>query len=928
MMDKLATAKLSAAFTSGAVRGHRKRDRALQTAKLNASLASKIKSKLLNNSSMLKVSLKQNNKALALALSMEKENSRKLKNEKIFLQKEVEKLQLHNILLRRKLSCLNKTLREIGAFLSDNLLNAIEISSLSENLQSSFPLSDSPSSCTDDQVKSTCQSARFVELPVKLPLLATSAGKQQENQFCTELSSNSAFLTHVNNVQPLRQSEEFTRQDDSSLPFSGNVTERKKYATHFGLKPQLYVKDSGKKCSSNLPPHGGSSSSSNEVNVKESPSDLLRIIPSQLEFSSECKEMLPIDGIKSEETVYDADMELTASDAGELLTVASKDKLHKNNNANSGKVLANFRKVKYSKSEKEKVKNKTEVSSDFYAEENHTRTDNNVSKTTDPQTQLFQSQTEQLPTQNSTEKQNLPNTNDYNQNQNCLSKDKDTRRTCLVSLVHQKQEQEANKENSSETLEDVENKIIKAYSSLSSSEIPPQVCYAESLTFQDNSSTVPPLQQDFLPENKNSVRLLRNRKTFQNPSKMNTAKYCEFDHGKYEEYGSKKSQTDRCKCDSKRKQYQKNIIKSKCNKEGGYRQRETENDSVNKIIQKVDQKSGNFSPGRLKRTLAKAARKAYVIPTKDLTKFSLCKSEELENKDALCTQTVHGNKITETQQSQGALVAQNDMAMNIPQVKASTRNFGSNADTLKRVDSSPAACEESNISNSCDNQVKEKGSLSSGVMESRQKKNYFRHIDQGQMNFLNDQEVSHEMDSFINKLKPTVQKLEILESLPVDCSKNITISTGSFFQKGFSEMKPTALDNLNAPMNSVLKNSEMSGKTDQDKALVSGKANQKSDHISKEISEKTLTHCHGRTALQDVTNTSEFSHTSLPKSSQILEENSAEPVRRGRAAICYKEPPLNRKLRRGDQFTDTQFLHSPVYKVKKKRSFKSKSKFI
>lgn len=50
----------------------------------------------------------------------------------------------------------------------------------------------------------------------------------------------------------------------------------------------------------------------------------------------------------------------------------------------------------------------------------------------------------------------------------------------------------------------------------------------------------------------------------------------------------------------------------------------------------------------------------------------------------------------------------------------------------------------------------------------------------------------------------------------------------------------------------------------------------------------------GRTALQDVTNTSEFSHNSLPKSSQILEENSAEPVRRGRAAVCYKEPPLNR----------------------------------
>ncbi|XP_015723657.1 shugoshin 2 [Coturnix japonica] len=916
MMDKQAAAKLSTAFTSDAVGGCRKRDRALQTAKLNASLASKIKSKLINNSSMSKVSLKQNNKALALALSVEKESSRKLKNEKILLQKEVEKLQLHNILLRQKLSCLNKTLREIGAFLSDNLLTAIEISGLSENLQNSFPLSDSPSSCTDDQLKSTCQSPRSVELPVKLDLLATSAGKQQENQFCTELSSDSAF-------PPVKQSEEFTRQDDGLLPFCENVTERKKYATHYGSKPQLNIKDFDKKCSSNLPHHG-----SNSSEVKERPSDLSHVVPSQLDFGSEYKEMLPIDGIKSEETVYDADMELTASDAGELLTVASKDKLHKRNNASSDKVLANFRKVKYSRSEKEKIRNKTEVSSNCYAEEKHTGTDNNnISKTTDPRTQLLQSQTQQLPTQNSTEKQNLLNTSDCNQDQNCLNKDKDTRRTYLVSLVHQKQEQEANEENSSETLEDGENKIIKAYSSLSSSEIPRQVCCAESLAFQDNSSTVPPLHQDFLHENENGVRLLRNRRTLQNPSKMNTAKYCEVDNG-YEEYGSKKSQTDGCQCDSKRKEDQKNIIKGKCNKKGSYRQREAEIDSVNKNIQKVDQKSGNFSAGRLKHTLAKAARKSYVIPTTDLTTFSLCKSEELKNKDALHTLAVCGNKETETQQSQGALVAQNDMAVNIPQAKASTKNAGSNAVTLKRVGSSKAAREESSISNSCDNQVKERGSLSSGNMESRKKKNYFRHIDQGQLNFLDDQEVSHEMDPFMNKSKPMMQKLEILESLPVDCSKNKTVSAGSFFQRGFSEKEPTALDNLNASMNSILKHSEISGKTNQDKELDSGKAKQKSDHIYKEICENTLTRHHGSTALQDVTNTSEFSHTSLPKSSQILEENSAEPVRRGRASICYKEPSLSRKLRRGDQFTDTQFLHSPVYKVKKKRSFKSKSKLI
>ncbi|NXL94788.1 SGO1 protein, partial [Alectura lathami] len=129
-----------------------------------------------------------------------------------------------------------------------------------------------------------------------------------------------------------------------------------------------------------------------------------------------------------------------------------------------------------------------------------------------------------------------------------------------------------------------------------------------------------------------------------------------------------------------------------------------------------------------------------------------------------------------------------------------------------------------------------------------------------------------------------------------------------------------ALDNCNVSTNfSILKNPESFGKNDQDKVLDVGKAEQKLDHISEETSR--------RTALQDLTNTSECSHSSLPKSPKILEENSAAPVRRGRPTICYKEPSLNRKLRRGDQFTDTQFLHSPVCKVKNKRSFKSKSKF-
>ncbi|NXC69246.1 SGO1 protein, partial [Anhinga anhinga] len=137
-----------------------------------------------------------------------------------------------------------------------------------------------------------------------------------------------------------------------------------------------------------------------------------------------------------------------------------------------------------------------------------------------------------------------------------------------------------------------------------------------------------------------------------------------------------------------------------------------------------------------------------------------------------------------------------------------------------------------------------------------------------------------------------------------------------------------ALDNHNASMNfSVLENSEICGANGHNKALDAGKAEQKLDHISKETYKKTLTPCHGRKALQDLTNTSVCSHTSIPKSPKTSEENPTAPSRRVRTSICYKEPKLNSKLRRGDQFTDTQFLDPPVYKVKNKRSFKNKSKF-
>uniref|UniRef100_A0A2K5RKW2 Shugoshin 2 n=1 Tax=Cebus imitator TaxID=2715852 RepID=A0A2K5RKW2_CEBIM len=190
-------------FTSG-IKRHVKDKRISKTAKLNVSLASKIKTKILTNSSIFKISLKHNNRALAQALSREKENSRRITTEKMLLQKEVEKLNFENTFLRLKLNNLNKKLIDIEALMNNNLITAIEMSSLSEFHQSSFLLSAS-------KKKRISKQCKLMRLPfARVPLTSNDDEDDDKEKMQCDNNIKSKALPDISSrstIQPLSTPE-------------------------------------------------------------------------------------------------------------------------------------------------------------------------------------------------------------------------------------------------------------------------------------------------------------------------------------------------------------------------------------------------------------------------------------------------------------------------------------------------------------------------------------------------------------------------------------------------------------------------------------------------------------------------------------------------------------------------------------------------
>ncbi|XP_028607178.2 shugoshin 2 isoform X2 [Podarcis muralis] len=785
-----------------------KKNGSLKAGKLNASLACKIKTKIRSNSSLFKISLKHNNKALAMALSAEKENSRKLKNEKLLLQKEVDELHLQNVLLRQKLNRLNKILIELEAFVNNNISTAIEMSTLSEHIQKPLAMekdhcnssgqkpeiSDQPirtisqhvstqteehdgnqqsniSVCVADDLvtsKETATDQINAELFVsekntskssetnKIETVFIANKFTKENPSCMDQMSRRTFKLDLDNASSVEKYERQSKAHSSPLLIHRYVTERKKRGLSCTSNIQSIINNFESKTEQNSILHCDTDKV--HTNGQMAPKDVSCTKSSQPRKEPDHTDKLCfINGKKPEETVYDADMELTASELGEILLIKSKAKVENAKIVKTDKISANLRKVKTKSTEKQiedkynikPKKSNEKVPSNGKVKDIDIVESKNVLP---PEKGLFQMRNDQ--------QMKLKNTNKLGEDfKNSNKNDKQVHPLRLVDLRQTTHvlEKEKMKDTIFETAQNSENQVPEHDFNVPGGKLPLEGYSIESL---------PPVQSCVV-----SIQDLDINETYPVVSKIKKSHYSEMENGQY----LKGSRSKVCNSNSQTIQDEKTDIKS------GFNKREvssnfgttTERSAHALGIPKTDQINEEFSHGDKRRIFAKAGRKTYIIYPSSQKKTS----------------------------------------------------------------------------------VKQK---------------------------LHDENVYTEN---IHERNENIQRNSNVQHVTISC----------YLKKAAECCVETSEERVDSTPNPNKKTCSVSS-CDQ-----------------------------GRKPLQELTN---IKAPSLPKPNKDLEENSTSPVRRRRATVCYKEPKINSKLRRGDKFTDTEFLNVPVFKVRNKQSFKSKSRLL
>ncbi|XP_063018349.1 uncharacterized protein LOC134421395 isoform X1 [Melospiza melodia melodia] len=205
---------------------------------------------LTDNSSTVKVSLKQNNKALALALNAEKANAQRLTQEKTILQKEVKQCHFQNAVLRHRLSFLNSMLKKM-----DNLMDAVKMAELSEfHIKSSSLSSDQKSIMTEDSWADDIvdgQLLRVTQIPMRVPISKLHDAEQKAGS-STALQISSGELQ-----RPASNTGELQRPASNEALKIVPVASKDALPPQHDEIPQFHQEENGKKVTEAMATEGG-----------------------------------------------------------------------------------------------------------------------------------------------------------------------------------------------------------------------------------------------------------------------------------------------------------------------------------------------------------------------------------------------------------------------------------------------------------------------------------------------------------------------------------------------------------------------------------------------------------------------------------------------------------------------------------------------
>ncbi|XP_032921136.1 shugoshin 2-like isoform X2 [Catharus ustulatus] len=931
-----------------------KKKGSLRTAKLNASLASKIKTKIINNSSTMKVSLKQNNKALALALNAEKANAQRLTQEKTVLQKEVKQCHFQNAVLRHRLSFLNDMLKKM-----DNLLAAVKMAELSEFHTNSPSLSrGQTSSMTEDSWADDIadgQLLRLTRMPMRVPISKLRDAEQQASSSTTVQTSSGELQRPASNeppkIVPVASKDTLPPQHDEKLQF--HQEENGKKVTEATATEEAF--------------HDSRIFGEVLCSTEQNPNNLPALPWESHTLSYEADEMVKhffdrfsqghVTLRRKRSTLFATSTPSSALDVlphGSSIQAARGSTAQDNSSSSKNTIQQHLRSPSplASPAQTAAISHRNSVSKETFCEQPQTKemgcgveTDPSYSqvpefvpvkvkskgncKTGEKKT-VKKARTEKKKT--TAIKNNAESSPDRSQDEECAQNTKILLQpevaTCSgeteICEMRQKTCEAFDRKNKGGGVDHHSHSPDGVQNFGSTYEVnPAQLQSLESVDLMQQVKKGPmfemPSMESLL---KTPVHTFSSHEIPSGDSSLqNSTKFSSVSRKSIRQKINRKTRVIGQRDDSDEEYLPKSVIipEAKGEEQPKKSQRSRKNtvresncDQRNDVnvfrpwidVQGAANESTKDLPGNLKQR-----RETYIVHPLDLAGNLGCSQTEFEGSENVPPRSVPGSKASKIPRA-----AKSNRKSNKKQTGDLQKKGQSEVDNNMNALKQEASCKRRPQSKSSSSQPSETDSLAGKSDGAKVLIGISTELASKQTGLMGKFScITHllsEPDAFLDEQLPDVSLADSLtdlshslESSHVSGSAVLPVSS-RLTEAPVSKSLSTEDKKMTAKSHASLKNSQIfKEKTEED---IPGEKNQVQSSSCSSSSQKP-----GIRPLQDLNNISILS----PSGS---EEASGRSSRRKLKPTCYKEPSINRKLRQGDPFTDTKFLHSPLYKKKKK----------